>query len=101
VEVVPIHTDDELVAKVMREQAIERGEIVEKEDDKCEKEEEPEMTTREITSSITKLQKALLAQGDFCSCTAKMRLHERRCGTPGRQHWRGGLVVICLCRSHV
>ena len=33
VEVVPVRTDDELVAEVLREQAIERGEIVEREDE--------------------------------------------------------------------
>jgi len=71
VEVDQIRTDDELVAEVVREQAIERGEIVEKEDEECE-EEEPEMTTREIMSSITRLRKALLTRGDLCVRTAKM-----------------------------
>ena len=72
VEVTPVHTDDELVAKVMEEQAIERGEIVGKEDDEGAKEEELAMTTREIMSFITKLWKALLVQGDLCVHTAKM-----------------------------
>ena len=71
VEVVPMRTDDKLVAEVAREQAIERGEIVEPEDDECE-DEEPEMTTREVMSSITKLRKALLVRGDLCVRTAKM-----------------------------
>ena len=68
----PIHTDDELVAEVAREKAIERGEIIEVEDDEGEEEEEPGMSIREIMSSITKLQKALLVQGELCVCTAKM-----------------------------
>jgi len=48
VEVVPIRSDDELVAEVPREQAIEKGETIEVEDDECEEEEEPEMRAREI-----------------------------------------------------
>ena len=71
VEVVPIRTDDKLVSEVLREQAIEKGEIVEVEDDECE-EEEPEMAVREILLSISKLRKALLSQGDHCVRTAKM-----------------------------
>ena len=40
VEEVQIHMDDELVAEVMREQAVEPGEIVEvDDDDECEEEE--------------------------------------------------------------
>jgi len=35
-----VRSNDELVADVLREQAIERGEIVEKEDDECDEEEE-------------------------------------------------------------
>jgi hypothetical protein len=49
VEVVPICTDDELIAEVLREQAIERGEIIEVEDDEC------EMAPSEILLSISKL----------------------------------------------
>jgi len=71
VDVVSVRTDDELVAEVLREQAIERGEIVE-EDDECDEEEEPEMTIKEILSSVTKLRRALLSQGDVCVRTAKM-----------------------------
>ena len=71
VEVVPIRTDDELVSEVLREQAIEKGEIVEVEDDEYE-EEEPEMAVREILLSISKLRKALLSRGDHCVRTAKM-----------------------------
>ena len=52
--------DDELVNQVLREQAVKRGEIVEIEDDRDEEEEEPEIMTREILSSIGKLRKALL-----------------------------------------
>lgn len=72
VEVVPIRTDDELVAEVLREQAIEKGEIIEVEDDECEEEEEPEMAASEILLSISKLQRALLSQGDLGVRTAKM-----------------------------
>ena len=55
VEDVPIRTDDELVAEVLREQAIERGEIVEiEDDDECE-EGEPAMTMREVLLSVSKL----------------------------------------------
>ena len=68
---VPVHTDDELVAEVLREQAIERGEIVEREDEPNE-EEEPEMSIKEILSSVTKLRRALLSRGDLCVWTAKM-----------------------------
>ena len=71
VEVVPIRTDDELVGEVLREKAIEEGEIIEVDDDDCD-EEEPEMVTREILSSIGKLRKALLSRGDLCVRTAKM-----------------------------
>jgi len=71
VEVVPVRTDDELFAEVMREQAIERGEIVE-EDDECDDEEEPEMTTKEILSSMAKLRRTLLSRGDICVRTAEM-----------------------------
>jgi hypothetical protein len=46
--------------------------IVEKEDDRCEEEDEPEMATKEIMMSITKLWKALLARGDVCVCAAKI-----------------------------
>jgi hypothetical protein len=73
VEVVPIRTDDELVGEVLREQAIEKGEIVEIEDDECD-DEEPEMTSMtagEILTSISKLRKALLSRGDLCVRTAK------------------------------
>ena len=52
-----------------REQVIERREI--EEDDKCD-EEEPEMMIKEISSSVTKLRRALLSWGDICICTAKM-----------------------------
>ena len=54
---VPVWTDDELVAEVQWEQAIERGEIVEVEDDEpeCDEEEEAEMMTKEILSSMIKL----------------------------------------------
>jgi hypothetical protein len=45
VEKVPIRTEDEFVAEVLREQAIERGDVVEVDEDECE-EDEPEMTTR-------------------------------------------------------
>ena len=73
VEVIAIRTDDELVAEVLREQAIERGEIVEVEDDECEGEvEEPEMTTREVLLSIRKLRRELLSRGDLCVQTAQM-----------------------------
>ena len=72
VEVVPVRTDDELVAEVLKEQAIERGEIVEEEEeDEC-NQEEPEMTIKEILSSVTKLRRALLSRGDICVRTAKM-----------------------------
>jgi hypothetical protein len=36
VEVVPIRMEDELVAEVLREQAIEKGDIIEVEDDESE-----------------------------------------------------------------
>ena len=72
VEVAPIRTDDELVAEVAREKAIERGEIIEVEDDEGEEEEEPGMSIREIMSSVTKLRKALLVRGELCVRTAKM-----------------------------
>ena len=49
-EVVPACTDDELVAEVLREQAIERGEIVPEKE-----EEEPEIGVKEILASIVKL----------------------------------------------
>ena len=71
VEVVPIRTEDELVAEVLREQAIERGEVVEVDDDESE-EDEPSMTTKEILSSIGKLRKALLSRGELCVRTANM-----------------------------
>ena len=71
VEVVPVHTDDELVMEVLTEQAIEKGEIVEKEDDVCDEEEELEMT-KEILSSVIKLQWAFLLWGDVCVSAAKM-----------------------------
>ena len=45
VEEVPVWTEDELVEEVLREQARERGETVETDDDECDEEEEPEMTT--------------------------------------------------------
>ena len=66
-----MHTDDELFAEVLREWAIESGEIVGQEDDKCE-EEELEMGIKDILVSMTKLRKALLSRGDICVCTAKM-----------------------------
>ena len=66
-----MRTDDELVADVLREQAIERGEITEKEDDEC-KEDEPEIGVKEILASMTKLRKVLLLRGDLCIRTAKM-----------------------------
>jgi hypothetical protein len=72
VEEVPVRTEDELVEEVLREQARERGETVETDDDECDEEEEPEMTTKEILSSITKLRRALLSWGDICVRTAKM-----------------------------
>ena len=54
VEEVPIRTDDELVAEVLKERAIEMGEIVEVDEDDSE-DDEPEMSTREILSSISDL----------------------------------------------
>ena len=71
VEMAPVCTDNELVAEVLMEQAIERGEIVEKEDDECD-EEESEMMIKENLSSVTKLQRALLSRGEICVRTAKM-----------------------------
>ena len=71
VEKLPIQTEEELVAEVLREQAVERGDIVEVIEDKCE-EDEPEMTTREILSSMMRLHRALLSRGDLCVRTAKM-----------------------------
>lgn len=71
VEATPIRTDDELVAEVLREQAIERGDIVEIEDE-YEEEGEQDMTNKEILSSIGMLRKALLSRGEFCVKTAKM-----------------------------
>ena len=70
----PVRTDDELVAEVLKERALERGEIVEEEEeeeDECDQE-EPEMTIKEILSSVTKLRRALLSRGDICVRTAKM-----------------------------
>lgn len=73
VEVLPIRTDDQLVAEVLREQAVERGEIVEEEDDSCGDEEaESEMSTRDVLLCMTNLRKALLSRGDLCVRTAKM-----------------------------
>ena len=71
VEVIPICTDDELVAEVLREKVIEEGEIVEVEDNDC-NEEEPMMGTGEILSSIGKLRKALLLRSDLCIRTSEM-----------------------------
>ena len=71
-EVVPVRADDELVAEVLREQAIEKGEIAKKEDDECGGEEEPEMGIKEILASMTKLRKAHLSRGDLCVRTAKI-----------------------------
>jgi hypothetical protein len=45
---------------------------VEKEDDKCDEEEELEMTIKETLSSVIKLRRALLSRGDVCVRTAKM-----------------------------
>ena len=57
VEIVPVRTDDELVAEVLREQVIERGGIEEKEDDSEGEDEdgEPEMGTREVLALMAKL----------------------------------------------
>ena len=68
---VPIRTEQELVAEVFREQEIERGDTVEDEEDECE-EEELEMSIREILSLMTNLQRVLLSRGDICICMAKM-----------------------------
>ena len=66
-------TDDELVAEVLRERAIESGEIEEIEDDsESEGEPELEMGVREMLVSISRLQRALLSWGDVCVRTAKM-----------------------------
>ena len=65
----PVRTDDELVAEVLKERAIERGEIVE--EDECDQE-EPEMTIKEILSSVTKLRRALLSRGDVYVHAANM-----------------------------
>jgi hypothetical protein len=72
VEVVPVRTEDELVAEVLRERAIEKGDVVEVEDDKSEGEDEPVMTTKEILLSAGQLQRALLSRGELCICTAEM-----------------------------
>lgn len=72
VEVVPIRTDDELVAEVLRERAIEKGEIVEVEEDEHEEDEEPAMTMREVLFSISKLRQALLSRGNICIRASKM-----------------------------
>ena len=73
VEVEPLRTDDELVAEVLREQAIERGEIEEKGDSsEGEDDEEPEMGVREVLASMAKLRKTLLSRGEACICAAKM-----------------------------
>ena len=71
VEKLPIQTEEELVAEVLREQAVERGDIVEVIKDECE-EDEPEMTTREILSFMMRLHRALLSWGDLCVRMAKM-----------------------------
>ena len=71
VEVAPICTDDELVAEVLREQAIEKGGIEEVEDNESD-EEAPAMATCEILSSIGKLRKEFRTRGDLCICTAGM-----------------------------
>lgn len=73
VEIVPVRTDDELVAEVLREQAIERGGIEEKEDEsEGEEDEEPEMGIREVLVLITKLRRALLSRGEVCVRAAKV-----------------------------
>jgi hypothetical protein len=72
VEATPIRTDDELVAEVLREQAIESGEIIEVEDNESEEDDEPEMTTNEILLSISKLRKALLTRGEICIHTTRI-----------------------------
>jgi hypothetical protein len=72
VEGVPIRTDDELVAEVLREKAVRKGGIIEVEDDECEYDEVPEMSTKEILLSIGQLQSAFLTRGDLCIRTAKM-----------------------------
>ena len=57
VEIMPVHTDDELVAEVLREQVIKRGGIEEKEDNSEGEDEdgELEMGTREVLASMAKL----------------------------------------------
>ena len=73
VEATPMRTDDELVAEVLRERAIESREIEEIEDDsESEGEPEPEMGVREMLVSISRLRRALLSWGDVCVHTAKM-----------------------------
>ena len=73
VEVEPVCTDDELVAEVLREQAIERREIEERGDEsKGEEDEELEMGVREVLTSMTKLRRALLSWGEACIHAAKM-----------------------------
>ena len=68
-----MRTDDELVAEVLRERAIESREIEEIEDDsESEGEPEPEMGVREMLVSISRLRRALLSRGDVCVRTAKM-----------------------------
>ena len=34
-----------------------------------------------------------------CLCWCKTRLYKKRCRTPGRQHWRGGLGAVQSSRS--
>lgn len=101
VEVEPIRTEDELVAQVLREQVLERGGIVENEEDECE-EEEPEMATSEILLSMARLRKALLSRGDLCIRTAKMlalaqdevaREEMRNARQTTLERWFGGRAV--------
>ena len=69
---VPIHTEDELVAEVLREQAIEKGDVVEVEDDESDGEEELAITTKETLLWMGRIRRLLLSQGEVCVRTAGM-----------------------------
>ena len=62
----PVHTDDELVSEVMRESAVERGEIEEIGGNSETEEEELELGVKEMLASIIRLRRALLSRGDVC-----------------------------------
>ena len=72
IEVVEVRTDDELIAEVLREKMVERGEVGEMDDESEWEEDEPEMKVKEILASITRLRRAFLSRGEVCVRAAKV-----------------------------